>query len=191
MDWDELLQDAAVLTTLSTVIFFVVEFIKKVVQKLAPNRKIPGEIWYALSIIFGVGLAIAVFWNDFFGQGTSLKASISTAIYGLTSGVGSKLINSVASYAGAKFKASKEQLQSKEETVITTPIESSSCSHLEEVSSTEQTSVTPITNMPTYEIPEENLEVQLFVPLDNLPQDCYTIINGKIYKVKTKGGEDG
>jgi hypothetical protein len=123
MDWATILQDAGVLAAASTAIFFVIDFIKRLYYKLPWGwvQKTPGEVWFALSIAFGVGAALLIFWNQFFGADASLTTGLSSAVYGLISGAGSKLVNSVASTAGVKLKASRVESQTKIDTLAATP----------------------------------------------------------------------
>jgi len=115
MDWQTILQDASIIASVSTAIFFVIDFIKKMYYKLPWGwiQKTPGEVWFALSILFGVAVAILVYWDNFFGSGATLTDGLSATVYGLVSGAGSKFINAIASSAGAKLKASKEEASAK------------------------------------------------------------------------------
>jgi hypothetical protein len=115
MDWASTLQDAGVIAAASTAIFFVIDFIKKLYYKLPWGwiQKTPGEVWFALSIAFGIGIALVLFWDSFFGADASLSSGLASAAYGLVSGAGSKFINSLASSSGARLKASKEEALAK------------------------------------------------------------------------------
>ena len=115
MDWATTLQDAGVIAAASTAIFFVIDFIKKLYYKLPWGwiQKTPGEVWFALSIAFGLGIALILFWDSFFGTDASVSSGLASAAYGLVSGAGSKFINSIASSAGAKLQASKEEAKAK------------------------------------------------------------------------------
>ena len=119
MDWTSTLQDAGVIAAASTAIFFVIDFIKKLYYKLPWGwiQKTPGEVWFALSIAFGIGIAVILFWNSFFGADASLSGGLASTAYGLVSGAGSKFINSLASTAGARLKASKEEALAKTATI--------------------------------------------------------------------------
>lgn len=111
MDWGNILGDAGVIAAASAAIFFVIDFIKKLYHKLPWKwvQKTPGEVWFALSMVFGIGIALALFWDNFFGTGATLSSGAASAAYGLVSGAGSKFINSLASSSGARLKAAKEE----------------------------------------------------------------------------------
>jgi hypothetical protein len=178
MDFQTILQDASIIASVSTAIFFVIDFIKKLYQKLPWRwtKKTPPEVWFALSILFGVAVAILVYWDNFFGAGATLAGGISSAVYGLVSGAGSKLINSIASSAGAKLKASKLEATSKIEAPISSTIE---------VPQTETPMGTVETPVFHEEIPKEsNVEVVKKLMVDG----DYVIIDGSVYKI-TKEGE--
>ena len=115
MDWQTALQDASIIASVSTAIFFVIDFIKKLYYKLPWGwvQKTPGEVWFALSVMFGVAVAILVYWDNFFGTGATVSGGISATVYGLVSGAGSKFINAIASSAGARLKTSKEEALAK------------------------------------------------------------------------------
>ena len=120
MDWGNILADAGVVASVSTAIFMVIDFIKKLYYKLPWGwvQKTPGEVWFALSMILALGVGLGVYWDSFFGGEQTLSAGLSAATYGLISGAGSKLINSVASSAGAKLKAVKEVARSIPNTTV-------------------------------------------------------------------------
>jgi hypothetical protein len=119
MDWAITLQDAGVIAAASTAIFFVIDFIKKLYYKLPWGwiQKTPGEVWFALSIAFGLGIALILFWDSFFGVDASVSTGLASTFYGLISGAGSKLMNSVFGTAGAKLQASKEEAKAKTATI--------------------------------------------------------------------------
>lgn len=115
MDWQTILTDAGTIASVSTAIFFVIDFVKKLYYKLpwGWTQKTPGEVWFALSILFGVGVAILVYWDNFFGSGATITGGISATVYGLVSGAGSKFMNSIFGTAGAKLKVYKEEAKAK------------------------------------------------------------------------------
>ena len=75
MDWQTILQDAGIIASVSTAIFFVIDFVKRVYYKLPWGwvQKTPGEVWFALSILFGVMIAILVYWDNFFGSAATVS----------------------------------------------------------------------------------------------------------------------
>jgi len=119
MDWQTMLQDASIIASVSTAIFFVIDFVKKLYYKLPWGwiQKTPGEVWFALSVLFGVAVAVLVYWDNFFGTGATVSGGISATVYGLVSGAGSKFINAIASSAGARLKTSKEEALAKADTI--------------------------------------------------------------------------
>jgi len=119
MDWANVFQDTAFIAAISTAIFFVIDFIKKLYYKL-PGRwiqKTPGELWFALSIFLGLGIALFVYWDNFFGTGATIGGGIASAIYGLISGAGSKLMNSIFGTAGAKLETARTEAKLKTEKI--------------------------------------------------------------------------
>jgi len=109
MDWQSILGDTATVATISTAIFVVIDFIKKLTGRWKWGKRIPGEVWFGLSIALGVAVAVGVYWDNFFAPGASVGSILSATTYGLFAGAGSKLVNSVAGSAGAKLQAAKEE----------------------------------------------------------------------------------
>jgi len=187
MEWQTVLQDAGTIASVSTAIFFVIDFIKKLYYKLPWGwiQKTPGEVWFALSILFGVGVAIIVYWDNFFGTGATLSDGLSATTYGLVSGAGSKFMNSIFGTAGAKLKAykeeAKEKIESKPETVM-------------EVSTPEIEEATPKPE----KIPEDSItmipnkvEVPLIELVKKMKTDAdYVIISDKIYRIEKENKND-
>jgi len=187
MEWQTVLQDAGTIASVSTAIFFVIDFIKKLYYKLPWRwvQKTPGEVWFALSILFGVGVAIIVYWDNFFGTGATLSDGLSATTYGLVSGAGSKFMNSIFGTAGAKLKAykeeAKEKIESKPETVM-------------EVSTPEIEEATPKPE----KIPEDSItmipnkvEVPLIELVKKMKTDAdYVIISDKIYRIEKENKND-
>ena len=178
MDFQTILQDAGIIASVSTAIFLIIDFIKKLYYKLPWRwtQKTPGEVWFGLSILFGIAVAILVYWDNFFGAGATLASGLSSAVYGLVSGAGSKFINAIASSAGAKLKASKVEATARVETSVPATIETNPTE-------------TPLGTMetPTFheEIPKEsNVEVVKKLMVDG----DYVIIDGSVYKI-TKEAE--
>lgn len=170
MDFQTILQDASIIASVSTAIFFVIDFIKKLYQKLPWGwaKKTPPEVWFALSILFGIVVAILVYWDNFFGAGATLAGGISSAVYGLVSGAGSKLINAVASSAGAKLKVSKLEATAKVETIPTEILASDIPMGVVEA---------PIYQEEPPKEPKVEVVKKLMVAGD------YVIIDGSIYKI--------
>lgn len=165
MDWNSTFADAGVIAAASAAIFFIIDFIKKLYFKLPWGwvQKTPNEVWFALSILMGVGIALVVFWDNFFGSGATVSSGIASTVYGLVSGAGSKLINAVSSTAGVKLKASKESMnakleQPKEELVVAPEI---------------------ITDDVEETVEEATVEAVVKVPI----KADYVVVNGKMYKI--------
>jgi hypothetical protein len=120
MDWGTVLQDGALIAGVSTAIFVVIDFLKRIYYKLPWGwiQKTPGEVWFALSIILGLLVALVVLWPTLTSGEGGIVDKATTAIYGVVFGGGSKLINSVFSSAGAKLKASKVANTAKAETPV-------------------------------------------------------------------------
>jgi hypothetical protein len=192
MDWQTILQDAGIIASVSTAIFFVIDFVKRVYYKLPWGwvQKTPGEVWFALSILFGVMVAILVYWDNFFGSAATVSDGLSSTVYGLVSGAGSKFIHAVSSSAGAKLKATKEEAKAK--------IEKPSETVLGEAA--DATCVPPtVTEAATPTVQEqidnvkEKIDKKLNAPTVEVvkkvtPEGDYVIVDGKVYTI-TKGGE--
>lgn len=166
MDWQAALQDAGLIAGVSTAIFMVIEFIKRIYYKLPWRwvQKTPGEVWLGLSIAFGLIIALVVLWPVLTsGEGT-LFDKASAAIYGAVFGAGSKLINFLSSAGRNKFGLGK-----KEESPVIPPVE------------------TPLGTVETPTFPEEvvietktsNAEIVKKIP----SKGDYVIIDGNVYKL--------
>ena len=178
MDWATIFQDAGIVAAAATAIFFVIDFIKKLYYKLpwAWVEKTPGEIWFLLSMLLGIGVAIVVFWDSFFGESATMSSGIASASYGLVSGAGSKFINAVASSAGAKLKASKEESE-----VKTRVLEKSDVLMGEE---------TTIWQPPQEPIPAETKTDSLVEIVKIVkPEGDYVIIDGTVHKLTKENNE--
>lgn len=115
MDWQTVLQDTALISGISISIAFIIDFIKKLYYKIPWGwvQKTPGEVWFALSIALGLGVALVVLWPVIFtGEGT-ITEQLTAAVYGLVFGAGSKLVHSVSSSAGAKLQSFKLEHKAK------------------------------------------------------------------------------
>lgn len=170
----------------------VIDFIKKLYYKLpwGWTQKTPGEVWFALSILFGIAVAILVYWDNFFGAGATLSDGLSATVYGLVSGAGSKFINSIASSAGVKLKAAKEEAQAKIQAVTNGKKEEPI---LEEA-------FEDVSPMPDYSLDEriektkKRVEEKLLQDAEPVvevvkklaPEGDYVIINGEVYKITKK-----
>jgi hypothetical protein len=192
MDWATILQDAGVLAAASTAIFFVIDFIKRLYYKLPWGwvQKTPGEVWFALSIAFGVGAALLIFWNQFFGADASLTTGLSSAVYGLISGAGSKLVNSVASTAGVKLKASRVESQTKIATLTTAPVIENTTPIVSEEPTVLEKRIEEAKkriNQEIIMIPKDT-DVPLVELVKRMKTDAdFAIIDGKIYEIKKEG----
>ena len=118
MGWQDLLQDAGVLAGVSTVIFVVIDFIKRLYYKMPYKwvQDTPGEVWYGLSLLIGIGIAVAFNYNDFksiFMGDTSALGKAGSVVSGLVLGTGSKVIHAVASPAAAKLQSFKLEHKAK------------------------------------------------------------------------------
>jgi hypothetical protein len=118
MDWSAALADVGTIAAVATGIAFVVQFIKKIYYKIPWNwvQHTPGEIWYALSIIAGLGVAIFVSWDNIkivLTGDTSFTSKTVEIIMGLAAGAGSKVLHAVASPAGAALSAFKLEKKAK------------------------------------------------------------------------------
>jgi hypothetical protein len=111
VDWQSVLSDAAIIASVATGIFTVIEFIKGLFNRASWGKKIPGEIWFGLSLAMAIGVGVAVYWDDWFGPDATVSSGIAAGAYSLLAGAGSKLINAVSGPAGAKLKAAKEAAQ--------------------------------------------------------------------------------
>jgi len=182
MDWETVLQDAGVITFIATAIFLIIDFIKKLYYKLPWKwvEKTPGEVWFALSIALGIVIAMLVYWDNFFGGEATLSSGLASTIYGLVSGAGSKLINSIASSAGAKLKATKEEARLKAEAIQNTKSE---FSEQENILSAAPISINDYTQDKT--IPLANVCKEIEVP-----EGYYVLAeDGTLYKIKGKKNE--
>jgi len=186
MDWQTILTDAGTIASVSTAIFFVIDFIKKSYYKLpwGWTQKTPGEIWFALSILFGIAIAILVYWDNFFGAGATISGGISATVYGLVSGAGSKFMNSIFGTAGAKLKVYKEEAKAKaaavtngkkEEPVLTAPSEPEMPSLEERVEEAKQKIEEKVQQKTSVDIVE--------VVKKLAPEGDYVIVNSKVYKL--------
>jgi hypothetical protein len=112
IDWATVLTDAGTLAIISSILVVVIQFIKvlwyKLPWKFAKNT--PGEVWFALSIILGIAIAVALNYQILLDTGTPLMERFGTVMYGLTIGAGSKVIHAVSSTAGAKLKEVKDNV---------------------------------------------------------------------------------
>lgn len=121
IDWATAITDAGTLAIISSVLVVVIQFIKVMWYKLPWKwvQKTPGELWFALSIVAGIGIAVALNYQILLDTGTPLMERFGTVMYGLTIGAGSKVIHAVSSTAGAKLKEVKNNATP----VITPPTE--------------------------------------------------------------------
>jgi uncharacterized protein (DUF697 family) len=194
MDMQTIFQDASIIASVSTAIFFVIDFVKRMYYKLPWGwiQKTPGEVWFALSILMGIGVAIGVFWDNFFSGSATLTTGLSSAAYGLVAGAGSKFINAVASTAGAKLKASKEEALAKAES-NTKPQTVESAADVTNVPPDIIMEAATPTLQDRIEITKDKIDEKIKEPTVELvkkvvPEGDYVIIDGNVYKI-TKGGE--
>ena len=177
MDWAQALQDTALIAGVSTAIFLVLDFIKRIYYKLPWRwvQKTPGEVWFALSIIFGLLVALLVLWPTLTSGEGSLVDKTTAAIYGIVFGGGSKLMNAIFSSGGARLKASKLEAQTKLE-APTPKIENAIVNDVtyNEPTNIESASITP----PKKE--EESVKLVKLVPIDA----DYAIIGSEIYPIE-------
>jgi len=111
MDWANILTDAGTIAAISSGIVIAIQFLKTLYYKLPWGwvQKTPGEVWFALSIAAGLGVAIALNYQTLLDTGVPLMERFGTIFYGLTIGAGSKMIHAVATSAGAKLSVIKQE----------------------------------------------------------------------------------
>jgi hypothetical protein len=178
MNWEAALQDTALIAGVSTAIFVVLDLIKRIYYKLPWRwiQKTPGEVWFALSIIFGLLVALLVLWPTLTSGEGSLLDKTTAAIYGVVFGGGSKLMNAIFSSGGAKLKASKVEAQAKLEVPKIEKASVSDVTYNEPI-------VPPIVNS-AVEI--KTVELVKVIPVDA----DYVIISGEVFPVG-KGENNG
>lgn len=174
MDGTTLLENVAFVGVIGGGISFVIQFIKTLLAKLPWKwcQKIPGEVWIALSVVFGIAVTIMINYNaltEAFGSQIPVSGTLAEVITGTLIGASSKVVHAVATPIGAKLKTAKEEAIKAEEVVL----------QVEEP-------VTPM-NTPTealVEVPQyiANDEVLLMKYTTNNP-DC-VIVNGVLYKLE-------
>jgi len=115
VDWQSILSDAAIVSSVGAAIFAVLNVVKRIWKSLPWSwaKNTPGEVWWGLSVAMAVGVAFAVYWDNFFGPEATIGDGISTMAYSLLGGAGSNLLSSVSSTAGANLKASKLEARAK------------------------------------------------------------------------------
>jgi len=199
IDWASALQDTALIAGVSTAIFFVLDFIKRLYYKLPWGwvQKTPGEVWFALSIALGLAVALLILWPVLTAGEGSLFNKFTAGIYGLVFGAGSKLINSISSSAGLKLKASKEESTARIEAAkngkngtATTMTSSTEIPPVQAPVFTEEAtpSIEERVEETKQRIKEKVPDVTFMKEVK--PDVDYVIINGTVY-YNTKGKTDG
>ena len=138
IDWSSILSDAGTIALIASALVVAIQFIKVLYYKLPWGwiQKTPGEVWFILSIVAGIGVAVAFNYQVLLDTGMPLLSRFGTVIYGLTIGAGSKIIHAIATTAGAKFTAIKDNAttdaavnaavvttaETLPDTVVTTPV---------------------------------------------------------------------
>jgi hypothetical protein len=109
IDLQAILGDAGTIALISTALVVAIQFIKVLYYKLPWGwiQKTPGEVWFVLSIIAGIGVAVAFNYQVLMDSGEPLLSRFGTVLYGLTIGAGSKVVHAIATTAGAKFGSIK------------------------------------------------------------------------------------
>jgi hypothetical protein len=123
-DWSSVLTDAGTIALLASAIVVAIQVIKTLYYKLPWGwvQKTPREVWFVLSVLAGIGVAIAFNYQTLMDTGVPLLSRFGTVLYGLTIGAGSKIVYAIASTAGAKFgtiKLDNEKPPTPTDTVVT------------------------------------------------------------------------
>jgi hypothetical protein len=198
MDWQTTLTDAGTIAAISTGIVIAIQFLKTIYYKL-PWRWVqntPGEVWFALSIIASLGVAIALNYQILLDTGQPLMDRFGTIFYGLTIGAGSKVIHAVATSAGAKLGASKaDNLAKMNGTSCVTqtpppeipPISEPSSASAEVETLPLETEIKPEIKAP--EPPKEPVEVsdaELFWKIPVNVDNYYVLVDNGLYHITKK-----
>ena len=119
IDWTNILADAGTIAAIASALVIAIQFLKVLYYKLPWGwvQRTPSEVWFVLSVLAGLGVAIGMNYNILLDTGAPLMERFGTVLYGLTIGAGSKVIHAVASTAGAKFNS----IKANNETVMTAP----------------------------------------------------------------------
>jgi hypothetical protein len=178
MDWSNILQDTTLIAGVSTAIFVVLDLIKRIYYKLPWRwvQKTPGEVWFVLSIAFGLLVALFVLWPALVSGEGSIVDKATTAIYGVVFGAGSKLMNAIFSSGGAKLKASKLEAQTK----IETPAPKIENATVNDVTYNEPINVEAPLLIEEPEKEEDFVKLVKLVPIDA----DYAIIGNEIYPIE-------
>lgn len=186
-DWSSVLSDAGTIALLASAIVVAIQVIKTLFYKLPWGwvKKTPREVWFVLSVLAGIGVAIAFNYQTLMDTGVPLLSRFGTVLYGLTIGAGSKIVYAIASTAGAKFGTIK--LNNDTTTPTDTVVTSSTASN-------EPLQAPVIVEAPAPEIIPEPTVAELATPV---PSDVvvvkrlkdnktYVIIDNKKYDITAK-----
>lgn len=181
----DVLVSSVFLTAISAIIIFVISFIKGIVARTEWGPKIPGEVWIAVSVLFGIVIAVLANYNAINQvMGASPEASLIPSFFqqgiggnlttGVLIGLQTKVVYAVSTPIAAVLKAKKEEAK------VVTATAMGACDTTSPVT-------TPAPIIPSIQEPQKIAEKEYEIAVARLPKTdgvAYILLDGVAYKVK-------
>lgn len=154
----------------------IIQFVKAMLEKTDWQwvRKMPGEVWFGVSILMGVVAALLLNYNalqEAIGTSLPISDKLATVATGIGMGLSSKVVHAVATPIGAKLKEIKETAKVNSE-LLQTPVV---CPPDISGSTVVSPSVMPIT-------PAAPVEPEVILLKTTESNPDYVLIDEKVYK---------